>query len=48
MTLRLKFQPNHIRLVDFPGTMEERILIGMDLVKGNKLSDEKLIVKIEV
>ncbi|KAJ7705190.1 chaperonin 10-like protein [Mycena metata] len=38
-------QPNRVRLLD-QGTFKERVAIGLDLLRNNKISGEKLIVKV--
>ncbi|KAK0214253.1 chaperonin 10-like protein [Armillaria nabsnona] len=40
-------QPNRIHLLD-QGTFKERVAVGLDLLRHNKVSGEKLVVKIEV
>lgn len=39
-------QPNRVRLLD-QGTLKERVDIGLDLLRHNKVSGEKVIVKID-
>ncbi|KAJ7181030.1 chaperonin 10-like protein [Mycena filopes] len=38
-------QPNRVRLLD-QGTFKERVAIGLDLLRNNKISGEKVIVKV--
>ncbi|KAF8217022.1 GroES-like protein [Mycena galopus ATCC 62051] len=38
-------QPNRVRLLD-QGTLKERVATGLDLLKNNKVSGEKIIVKV--
>jgi hypothetical protein len=38
-------QPNRVRLLD-QGTFKERVAVGLDLLRNNKVSGEKVVVKI--
>lgn len=38
-------QPNRVRLLD-QGSLKERVAIGLDLLRNNKLSGEKIFVKV--
>ena len=38
-------QPNRVKLLD-QGTLKERVEIGLDLLRNNKASGEKVVVKI--
>ncbi|KAJ7698970.1 chaperonin 10-like protein [Mycena rosella] len=38
-------QPNRVRLLD-QGTFKERVAIGLDLLRNNKVSGEKIVVKV--
>ena len=38
-------QPNRVKLLD-QGTLKERVEIGLDLLRNNKVSGEKVVVKI--
>ncbi|KAG7452024.1 GroES-like protein [Guyanagaster necrorhizus] len=40
-------QPNRVHLLD-QGTFKERVAVGLELLRHNKVSGEKLVVKIEV
>ncbi|KAK0233951.1 chaperonin 10-like protein [Armillaria fumosa] len=40
-------QPNRVHLLD-QGTFKERVAVGLDLLRHNKVSGEKLVVKIDV
>ena len=37
--------PNRVRLMD-KGTLKERVEAGLDLLRNNKVSGEKVVVKI--
>lgn len=37
--------PNRVRLLD-QGTFKERVEVGLDLLRHNKISGEKIVVKI--
>ena len=39
-------QANKIRVLD-EGTLKERVDVGLDLLRGNKISGEKVIVQIK-
>jgi hypothetical protein len=38
-------QPNRVRLLE-QGTFKERVATGLDLLRNNKVSGEKIIVKV--
>ena len=38
-------QPNRVKLLD-QGSLKERVEIGLDLLRNNKVSGEKVVVKI--
>ncbi len=40
-------QPNRVHLLD-QGTFKERVSAGLDLLRNNKVSGEKLVVKIGI
>lgn len=37
-------QPNRVHLLE-KGTLKERVAIGLDLLRNNKISGEKVVVK---
>lgn len=40
-------QPNKIRLLDESfGSLKDRVEVGLDLLRNNKISGEKVIVKV--
>jgi hypothetical protein len=41
-------QPNRVRLIDESfGSLKERVVVGMDLLRNNQVSREKVIVKVQ-
>lgn len=38
-------KPNRVRLLD-QGTFKERVAVGLDLLRNNKVSGEKVVVKV--
>jgi hypothetical protein len=38
-------KPNKVRLLD-QGTFKERVAVGLDLLRNNTISGEKIIVKV--
>lgn len=39
-------EANHVHLLD-QGTLKERVEVGLDLLRHNKVSGEKVVVKID-
>lgn len=39
-------QPNRVKLLD-QGSFLERVGVGLDLLRNNKISGEKVVVKVE-